>query len=116
MNKDEVQNDMQRNMESEDPGSVVPSDEIMEQVADLFKKFDDFTRVKIMFLLSSSEMCVEDLTRHLKMSQPAVSNHLRVLKQANLVRNRKQGKNVFYSLADAHVETILNQGLDHVLE
>lgn len=95
---------------------LLPSDEVLSRVADLFKSFDDFTRVKIMTILSYEEMCVEDLTNILEISQPAVSNHLRLLKRANLVKNRKDGKKVYYSLADSHVETILKQGMDHVLE
>ena len=96
--------------------SSVPEDDKLYQLADLYKKFADFTRVKIMYMLLVSEMCVCDLSRLLEMSQPAVSNHLRVLKQANLVKSRKQGKQVFYSLADSHVETLLNQGMEHVNE
>jgi len=69
-----------------------------------------------MYMLSVSELCVCDISDLLDMSQPAVSNHLKVLKQANLVKSRRQGKMMFYSLADGHVETILAQGIEHVEE
>lgn len=95
---------------------VVPEDDKLRELAELYKKFSDFTRVKIMYMLSVSEMCVCDLSDLLGMSQPAVSNHLRVLKQANLIKNRRQGKMMYYSLADSHVEAILSQGLEHVEE
>lgn len=94
----------------------LPEDETLKHVADLYKKFSDFTRVKIMYMLSVSELCVCDISDLLDMSQPAVSNHLKVLKQANLVKSRRQGKMMFYSLADGHVETILAQGIEHVEE
>ena len=95
---------------------IVPDDQKLKAIADLFKKFGDFTRIKIMYMLSVNEMCVCDLSNVLDMSQPAVSNHLKVLKQANLVKSRRQGKMIFYSLADSHVETIMAQGLEHVEE
>lgn len=94
----------------------LPGDETLREVADLFKMFDDFTRVKILYMLSKSELCVCDMASLLNMSQPAVSNHLRVLKQSNLVKSRKEGKRVIYSLADDHVNTILSQGMEHVNE
>lgn len=94
----------------------LPDDETLREVADLFKMFDDFTRVKILYMLSKSELCVCDMASLLNMSQPAVSNHLRVLKQSNLVKSRKEGKRVIYSLADDHVNTILSQGMEHVNE
>lgn len=95
---------------------TVPKNEKIDQVADLFKMFADFTRVKILFHLSVSEMCVCHLAEALEMNQPAISNQLKVLKQANLVKCRKEGKNVYYSLADDHVRTILSQGMEHVNE
>lgn len=94
----------------------LPDDGTLREVADLFKMFDDFTRVKILYMLSKSELCVCDMASLLNMSQPAVSNHLRVLKQSNLVKSRKEGKRVIYSLADDHVNTILSQGMEHVNE
>lgn len=95
---------------------TVPKNEKIDQVADLFKMFADFTRVKILFHLSVSEMCVCHLAEALEMNQPAISNQLKVLKRANLVKCRKEGKNVYYSLADDHVRTILSQGMEHVNE
>ena len=103
----------------DDLSSVIeslPDDEKLHSLANLFKMFDDFTRVKILYLLSVSELCVCDMAELLGMNQPAVSNHLRVLKQSNLVKSRKEGKRVIYSLADGHVETILSQGMDHINE
>ena len=95
---------------------TVPDDEKIEDLANLFKMFADLTRVKILFHLSVAEMCVCHLTEALGMNQPAVSNQLKVLKEANLIKSRKEGKNVYYSLADDHVRTILRQGMDHVNE
>ena len=95
---------------------VVPDDDKLHDLANLFKMFDDFTRIKILYLLSVSVLCVCDMADLLKMNQPAVSNHLRVLKQSNLVKSRKDGKRVIYSLADDHVNTILSQGMDHINE
>ena len=76
----------------------------------------DSTRIKILYVLFQSEMCVCDIAQLLNMSQSAISHQLRVLKQAQLVKYRREGKTVFYSLADAHVNTILNQGLEHIEE
>ena len=95
---------------------TVPQDDKIQELADLFKIFGDFTRVRILYHLSVTEMCVCHLTEALGMNQPAVSNQLRVLKEANLIKSRKEGKNVYYSLADDHVRTILSQGMDHVNE
>ena len=82
----------------------------------LFKLFSDSTRIRILYALSVSQMCVADLATLLQLSQPAVSHQLRVLRSGRLVIGRREGKMVFYSLADAHVRSILSQGLDHVLE
>ena len=91
----------------------MPEEEILYDLAELFKVFGDSTRIKILYVLFQSEMCVCDI---LNMSQSAISHQLRVLKQAQLVKYRREGKTVFYSLADAHVNTILNQGLEHIEE
>ncbi|MBE0449481.1 MAG: winged helix-turn-helix transcriptional regulator [Clostridia bacterium] len=85
-----------------------------EQVAMLFKVFGDPTRIKILHLLSLDEMCVCDISTVLGMSQSAISHQLSSLRQAGLVKNRKDGKVVYYTLDDEHVLTILNQGLDHI--
>lgn len=90
------------------------SQEKADAVADLFKVFGDTTRVKILHLLTISEMCVCDISAALDMTQSAISHQLRVLKQAGLVKNRKEGKIVYYSLDDDHVLKVLTQGIDHV--
>ena len=94
----------------------IPSDEILYQMAELFKTFGDQTRIRILSALARQEMCVCDIADLLGMSQSAISHQLRVLKQMELVKFRREGKTVFYSLADSHVSTILAQGLDHVCE
>lgn len=85
-------------------------------LADLFKIFGDPTRIKILYALSESEMCVCDIAQRLNMTQSAISHQLKILKQSKLVKNRREGKTVFYSLADGHVKTIMRHGLDHVQE
>lgn len=85
-------------------------------VAELFKVFGDSTRIKILFVLFEQEMCVCDLAESLSMTDSAVSHQLKILKQAHLVKARRDGKQMFYSLADDHVRTIINQGIDHVNE
>ena len=94
----------------------MPEEEILYDLAELFKVFGDSTRIKILYVLFQSEMCVCDIAQLLNMSQSAISHQLRVLKQAQLVKYRREGKTVFYSLADAHVNNILNQGLEHIEE
>ena len=94
----------------------MPPEEELQDLAELFKVFGDGTRLKILYVLLSSEMCVYDIAAVLGMSQSAISHQLRVLKQMDLVKNRRDGKTIFYSLADDHVVTILNQGLDHIEE
>ena len=85
-------------------------------VAELYRVFGDKTRVTILYTLSNGEMCVNDIAVALGMTLSAVSHQLRVLKQAHLVRYRREGKNALYSLSDDHVRTILAQGLEHVRE
>lgn len=82
----------------------------------MFKVFGDTTRIKILYVLLQSELCVCDLADVLQMSQSAISHQLRVLKQMKLVKNRREGKTVFYSLADSHIQTIMSQGMEHVEE
>jgi len=94
----------------------VPADDTLNNLAELFKIFGDPTRVKILFLLLKEEMCVCDIAQLAGMQQSAISHQLRVLKQARLVKFRREGKTVFYSLADSHVETILSQGIEHITE
>ena len=96
--------------------SEMPKDELLSDLADLFKIFGDTTRIKILYALFESEMCVCAIAELLNMTQSAISHQLRVLKQSKLVDYRKDGKTVFYSLADDHVKTIIGQGLDHISE
>ena len=93
-----------------------PSDEELYDLAELFKVFGDTTRIRILYVLFESEMCVCDIAELLNMSQSAISHQLRVLKQAKLVGNRREGKTIYYFLADDHVRTIIGQGMDHVNE
>lgn len=94
----------------------LPPEEEMQNLAEFYKVFADPTRLKIMFALLCSEMCVYDIALLLGMSQSAISHQLRVLKQMDLVKNRREGKTIFYSPADSHIVTILSQGLDHIEE
>ena len=95
---------------------VLPPDEVLSDLADLFKIFGDSTRIKILYVLFEAEMCVCDIAQLLGMTQSAISQQLRVLKGSKLVKNRRDGKTVFYSLADDHVRTILGQGMGHITE
>ena len=94
----------------------VPEKEILEQIAELFKGFADSTRVHILSLLARSELCVTDIADAVELSQSAISHQLRILKQMHLIKYRREGKNLLYSLADDHVRTILQMGLEHVME
>lgn len=94
----------------------MPSEESLFDVAELFKIFGDSTRIRILFALREGEVCVCDLAQALSMTQSAVSHQLRILKQSKLVKNRREGKSIFYSLADDHVMTIIAQGLEHINE
>ena len=95
---------------------VMPADQQLLDLAEFFRVFGDSTRIRILYVLSQSEMCVCDIAGLLKMGQSAISHQLRVLKQMRLVKFRRDGKTVFYSLADGHIETILAQGMEHVCE
>lgn len=94
----------------------MPKEEILYDLAELFKVFGDTTRIKILWALAESEMCVCDIAALLNMTQSAISHQLRILKQAKLVKNRRDGKIVYYSLDDDHVEQIFGQGLAHIYE
>lgn len=96
--------------------SLLPEDEVLYDLAELFKIFGDSTRVKILYALLEAELCVCDIAKLMEVSQSAVSHQLRVLKASKLVKFRKEGKTVFYSLADEHVIRILSQGMEHILE
>ncbi|MBS6646417.1 MAG: helix-turn-helix transcriptional regulator [Clostridiaceae bacterium] len=95
---------------------VMPDEGQLMNLAEFFKIFGDSTRIKILYVLSQSEMCVCDIATLLQMGQSAISHQLRVLKQMRLVKFRRDGKTVFYSLADGHIQTILAQGMEHINE
>lgn len=94
----------------------IPKEETLYDLADLFKVLGDSTRIKILCALFQAEMCVCDIAALLGMTQSAISHQLRVLKQARIVKHRKDGKVVYYSLDDEHVKGIFNQGLTHISE
>lgn len=95
---------------------TIPEDEKLYSLAELFKIFGDSTRIKILYVLMESEMCVCDIAQLLNVTQSAVSHQLRILKQSRLVKFRREGKTVFYSLLDDHVRSILSQGMEHIEE
>lgn len=96
--------------------SRMPEEEKLQGLADFFKVFGDTTRIKILYVLLQSEMCVYDIATLLNMTQSAISHQLRILKQMQLVKFRREGKIVLYSLSDSHIENILNQGMEHICE
>ena len=96
--------------------SLLPEDEVLYDLAELFKIFGDSTRVKILYALLEAELCVCDIAKLLEVSQSAVSHQLRVLKDTKLVRFRRDGKTVYYALDDDHVRSILSMGMDHIEE
>ena len=96
--------------------SQLPQDEVLYDLAELFKIFGDSTRVKILYALLEAELCVCDIAKLMDVSQSAVSHQLRVLKGSKLVKFRREGKTLYYSLADEHVFRILSQGMAHILE
>lgn len=106
-----VHDDLVNKVESE-----LPPEEDLYDLADLFKVFGDTTRVKILYVLRCSDMCVCDLAQSLQMTQSAISHQLRVLKQMDLVKNKREGKMILYSLADDHISGILDMGLEHINE
>ena len=107
----EVHEDLLRIVEQ-----TMPEETELYDLAELFKVFGDSTRIRILIVLSSAEVCVCDLARVLNMTQSAISHQLRILKQNKLVKSRREGKSIFYSLADGHVSTIIAQGRDHIEE
>ena len=94
----------------------IPDEETLGRLAFFFKVFGDVTSVRILYTLLYSEMCVCDLAQTLDMTQSAISHQLRMLKQMALVKNRRDGKTVYYSLSDGHISTILSQGMEHIEE
>ena len=94
----------------------LPGEDTLYDLTELFRIFGDSTRVRILYVLFEAEMCVCDIAALLGMTQSAISHQLRALKNVRLVKSRREGKTVFYSLADDHVKTIIDQGLEHVRE
>lgn len=94
----------------------LPGEDTLYDLTELFRIFGDSTRIRILYVLFEAEMCVCDIAVLLGMTQSAISHQLRALKNARLVKARREGKTVFYSLADSHVRTIIDQGLEHVSE
>ncbi|MGN0373687.1 MAG: ArsR/SmtB family transcription factor [Enterocloster sp.] len=94
----------------------MPDEDQLYDLAEIFKVFGDSTRIKILYVLSESEMCVCDIAQLLNMNQSAISHQLRILKQSRLVKSRRDGRAVFYSLDDSHVKTIMDQGMEHMQE
>lgn len=94
----------------------MPDEGILYDLADLFKVFADTTRIKILYALMEQDLCVAHIAEAVGATQSAVSHQLRILKQAQLIRARRDGKTIFYSLADDHVATLLRQGMEHVCE
>ncbi len=95
---------------------VLPSEEEMYELSEFFKLFGDSTRIRILCALAKKELCVCQIADTLEMTQSAISHQLKTLKQGSLIKSRRDGKTIFYSLADSHVKTIINQGLDHIEE
>ena len=95
---------------------ALPDEDTLDELEELFKIFGDSTRIKILYALHIKEMCVMDISLALGMSQSAISHQLRVLRQTRLIRSRRDGKNIYYSLADEHVHTIISMGLEHIEE
>ena len=94
----------------------MPSEDTLYDLTELFRIFGDSTRIRILYALSQSELCVCDIASLLGMGQSAISHQLRILKQMRLVKFRREGKSVLYSLADGHIQTILAQGMEHIGE
>lgn len=99
-----------------DSADVMPDESVLSDTAELLKVFGDPTRIRIIFVLTQSEMCVCDIASLLGMTQSAISHQLRILKQARLVKARRSGKTIFYSLCDDHVQKILQYAMEHVKE
>lgn len=109
--QNEVHNDILQKIEAK-----LPPEETLYDLSELFKVFGDSTRIRILYVLFEGEVCVCDLAKLLNMSQSAISHQLRILKINKLVKNRREGKSIFYSLADEHVRTIINNAMEHILE
>ena len=112
----EPQNGLTPEERTEQLQKNLPADEVLYDLAELFKLFGDSTRIKILYALLNADMSVGEIAKALSMTQSSISHQLRVLKQSRLVRFRREGKNIVYSLADDHVYTIMSQGLTHLEE
>jgi len=99
-----------------DVNAQMPDEEVLFDLSELFKVFGDVTRIKILSILLNRELSVGDIADGLGMTQSAISHQLRVLKASKLVKNRREGKSIIYSLADSHVRQIIDQGIEHILE
>ena len=95
---------------------LLPPEERLYDLAEVFRVFGDTTRIRILYVLFERELCVCDIAKLLGMTQSAVSHQLRILKDANLVGNRREGKTIYYFLSDEHVRTIIGQGFEHLIE
>ena len=95
---------------------MIKDENILYDLAELFKVFGDSTRIRILFALFDEERCVTDIASTLQITQSAVSHQLKILKQSKLIRSRREGKQIYYALADDHVRSIIGQGLEHVEE
>ena len=107
---------MNNKEQSDNPDNIIPSEDKLFDLADLFKTFGDTTRIRILYTLDIEETCVCDIAKILNMSQSAISHQLKILKQMKLIKSRRDGKTIYYSLSDSHVKTIIEQGLEHILE
>ncbi|MBR3750251.1 MAG: helix-turn-helix transcriptional regulator [Clostridia bacterium] len=95
---------------------AMPPEDVTTRLGDFYKIFGDSTRIKILYVLLQSQMCVCDISAVLDMNQSAISHQLKILKHSKLVKCRREGKSMIYSLADSHVESIVNQGMKHICE
>lgn len=100
----------------EDVAMRMPDEDTLCDLAEFYKVFADSTRIKILYALLNSEMCVCDISKVLEISQSAISHQLRMLKQMKLVKFRRDGKSIFYSLSDDHIKIILSKGMEHIFE
>ncbi len=114
--RDEYSLDLKADVLPEENPLEIPDEEILYELADLFKIFGDTTRIKILYALVGADLCVADIATLVGVTQSAVSHQLRILKQAHLVKFRRDGKSVVYSLSDEHVHTVLAQGMNHICE
>ena len=96
--------------------TITKNSELFEELAQLYKLFGDSSRIKILCALTQSEMCVGEISEFLSITQSAVSHQLRILKSSNLVKSRREGKNIVYSLTDEHIKTIIDCGMEHITE